>query len=83
MCINIYMRASCIHRFQKSKSTVDSEEADPPVFCEAEESFMCSVALDAESSFHAVVRVSVADANAPSVLLRVPARPGESAFTSV
>lgn len=78
------MKASCIHRFQKSKSAVDSEEAasDPPVFCE--DSFTCSVALDAESSFHAevTVTVSVADARAPSVLLRVPARPGESVFTS-
>uniref|UniRef100_A0A674MP25 Leptin receptor n=1 Tax=Takifugu rubripes TaxID=31033 RepID=A0A674MP25_TAKRU len=56
---------------------LDSEEAasDPPVFCEAEDSFTCSVALDAESSFHAVVTVTIADARAPSVLLRVPARP--------
>lgn len=79
------MKASCIHSFQKSKAAVDSEEAapDPPVFCGAEDSFTCSVALDAESSFHAVVTVSVADARAPSVLLRVPARPGETVFTSV
>lgn len=78
------MKASCMHRFQKSKSAVDSEEAasDPPVLCEAEDSFTCSVALDAESSFHAVVTLSVADATAPSVLLRVPARHGESVFTS-
>lgn len=79
------MKASCIHRFQKSKSAVDGEEAasDPPVFCEAADSFTCSVALDAESSFHAVVTFSIADAGAPSVLLRVPARPGETVFTSV
>lgn len=79
------MKASCIHSFQKSQSRVDSEEAasDPPVFCEAEDSFTCSVALDAESSFHAVVTVTIADARAPSVLLRVPARPGETVRASV
>ncbi|NP_001124341.1 leptin receptor precursor [Takifugu rubripes] len=72
-----HMAVSLQRRFQKSQSRVDSEEAasDPPVFCEAEDSFTCSVALDAESSFHAVVTVTIADARAPSVLLRVPARP--------
>ncbi|XP_056894701.1 leptin receptor isoform X3 [Takifugu flavidus] len=72
-----HMAVSLQRRFQKSQSRVDSEEAasDPPVFCEVEDSFTCSVALDAESSFHAVVTVTIADARAPSVLLRVPARP--------
>lgn len=47
-----------------------------PVVCEAEDSFMCSLALDAATSFVAMVTVSISDAVAPPILLKVPARPG-------
>ncbi|XP_051232121.1 leptin receptor isoform X3 [Dicentrarchus labrax] len=49
--------------------------SDNPVVCEAKDSFMCSVALNATTSFVTVVTVSISDAEAPPVLLRVPARP--------
>lgn len=55
---------------------MDSE--DHPVTCEAEGSVTCSVALGDESSFDMTVAVSVSQARAPSVLLRIPARPGET-----
>uniref|UniRef100_A0A4W6D5G8 Leptin receptor n=1 Tax=Lates calcarifer TaxID=8187 RepID=A0A4W6D5G8_LATCA len=48
--------------------------SDNPVVCEAEDSFMCSVALDT-TSFVTMVTVSISNAKAPPVLLRVPARP--------
>ncbi|XP_042370661.1 leptin receptor isoform X2 [Plectropomus leopardus] len=48
---------------------------DNPVICEAEDSFMCSVALDSKTSFVTAVTVSISDAVAPPVLLRIPARP--------
>lgn len=50
---------------------------DNPVVCEAEDSFMCTVALDNPTSFVTAVTVSVSDSVAPPVLLRIPARPGE------
>ncbi|XP_056235000.1 leptin receptor isoform X1 [Seriola aureovittata] len=46
-----------------------------PVVCEAKDSFMCSVALDTTTSFVTVVTVSISNAVALPVLLRVPARP--------
>ncbi|KAI3368569.1 hypothetical protein L3Q82_025575, partial [Scortum barcoo] len=48
---------------------------DNPVVCEAEDSFTCSVALDTLSSFVTMVTVSISNAVAPPVLLRIPARP--------
>lgn len=54
------------------------ESEGHPVTCEAEGSFVCSVALGAESSFYMMLAVSISDARAPSVLLRIPARPGET-----
>lgn len=52
-------------------------ETNNPVVCEAEDSFTCSIALDTTTSFVAMVTVSISDAVAPPVLLRMPARPGE------
>ncbi|XP_070764514.1 leptin receptor [Enoplosus armatus] len=49
--------------------------SDNPVVCEAEDSFTCSVALDTTTTFVTVVTVSISDAIAPPVLLRIPARP--------
>ncbi|XP_045905624.1 leptin receptor isoform X2 [Micropterus dolomieu] len=49
--------------------------SDNPVVCEAVDSFTCSVALDATSSFVTLVTVSISNAVAPPVLLRIPARP--------
>lgn len=49
---------------------------DNPVVCEAEDSFMCSLALNA-TSFVTMVTVSISDARAQPVPLRVPARPGK------
>ncbi|XP_032380771.1 leptin receptor [Etheostoma spectabile] len=51
---------------------------DNPVVCEAEDFFMCSVALDATTSFVIMVTVSISDAVTPPVLLRIPARPVKS-----
>ncbi|XP_074491005.1 leptin receptor [Sebastes fasciatus] len=48
---------------------------DNPVVCKVEDSFTCSVALDATTSFVTVVTVSISDAVAPPVLLRIPAQP--------
>lgn len=53
---------------------------DNPVICEAEDSFMCAVALDDPTSFITAVTVSVSDSVAPPVLLKIPARPGEHSF---
>ncbi|XP_034563377.1 leptin receptor isoform X2 [Notolabrus celidotus] len=44
-----------------------------PVVCE--DSFTCSLSLDAMTSFVTIVTVSVSDSVAPPVLLRIPARP--------
>lgn len=49
-----------------------------PVICEANDSFMCSLALDTTASFVTSATVSVSSAVAPPVLLRVPARPGKN-----
>uniref|UniRef100_A0A665VDI6 Fibronectin type-III domain-containing protein n=1 Tax=Echeneis naucrates TaxID=173247 RepID=A0A665VDI6_ECHNA len=49
--------------------------SDNPVVCEAKDSFTCSVALDTIRSSIIVVTVSVPNAAAPPVLLRVPAQP--------
>ncbi|XP_071398759.1 leptin receptor [Centroberyx affinis] len=49
--------------------------ADNPVVCAAEDSLMCSVALDGTTSSVAVVTVSISNATSPPVLLSVPARP--------
>ncbi|XP_068600027.1 leptin receptor [Brachionichthys hirsutus] len=48
---------------------------DNPVVCEAEDSFMCSIALDTTKSFVTVVTVSISGAVAPPVPLRIPALP--------
>lgn len=48
---------------------------DSPVVCEAKDSFTCSIALDARTSFVVVVTVSFSEAIAPPVPLRIPARP--------
>ncbi|KAF3835362.1 hypothetical protein F7725_027920 [Dissostichus mawsoni] len=48
---------------------------DNPVICKVEVPFMCSVVLDATTSFVTVVTVSLTDAIPPSVLLRIPSRP--------
>lgn len=56
----------------------ENSASDRSVICEAEDSFMCSVALETTSSFHIMVTVSVANATAPPLLLRVPARPGRT-----
>ncbi|XP_040926393.1 leptin receptor [Betta splendens] len=60
----------------KDDSSVNDEAAasDNPVVCEAMDSFMCSLALDSARSFVAVVTISVLDAIAPQVSLKVPAR---------
>ncbi len=56
----------------------ENTELDNSVVCKAEDSFMCSVVLDTTTSFVTVVTVSISDAVAPPVLLRIPARPGEN-----
>nr|AKA88532.1 leptin receptor [Scophthalmus maximus] len=62
---------------QKEDSLVNSGNTSPdkPVACEAKDSFVCSIALDTTTSFIAVVTVSVSDAEALPVQLRIPARP--------
>lgn len=55
----------------------DNTASYNPVVCEAEDSFMCSLPLDATTSFVTMVTVSIAEAVAPPILLRVPVRPGE------
>ncbi|KAM9848864.1 leptin receptor [Aulostomus maculatus] len=50
-------------------------DSDNPVVCESKDSFMCSVTLDATSSFVAMVTVRISDAVSPPVLLNIPARP--------
>nr|XP_046247693.1 leptin receptor isoform X2 [Scatophagus argus] len=62
---------------QKEDTQVNVGRAAPdnPVVCEAEDSFMCSVALNRTASFVTMVTVSISNAVAPPVLLRVPARP--------
>uniref|UniRef100_A0AAQ5XCE0 Fibronectin type-III domain-containing protein n=1 Tax=Amphiprion ocellaris TaxID=80972 RepID=A0AAQ5XCE0_AMPOC len=60
---------------QKTGTEVNNPASDCPVVCEAEDSFMCSITLDPTTSFVTVVTVSILDAVAPPVLLRIPARP--------
>ncbi|XP_028259278.1 leptin receptor isoform X2 [Parambassis ranga] len=48
---------------------------DNSVVCEAEDSFMCSVTLDPTTSYITMVTISISDAFASPVLLRIPARP--------
>ncbi|KAE8293952.1 Leptin receptor [Larimichthys crocea] len=62
---------------QKEDKMVNDGNTAPynPVVCEAEDSFMCSLALDTTTSFVTVVTVSIGNAVAPPVLLRIPARP--------
>ncbi|XP_041646977.1 leptin receptor isoform X2 [Cheilinus undulatus] len=45
------------------------------VVCTAEDSFTCSLAIDATTSFVAMLSASISGTVAPSVLLRIPARP--------
>uniref|UniRef100_A0A672IC31 Leptin receptor n=1 Tax=Salarias fasciatus TaxID=181472 RepID=A0A672IC31_SALFA len=49
--------------------------SDNLVVCEVKNSFLCSVSLNHTKSLVTVVTVSIADAAAPPVLLRVPAFP--------
>lgn len=71
-----------ISRSQKGDSSVNDEgiASDNPVVCEAVDSFMCSVAIDTTTSFVITVTVSISDAIAPQVLLRIPARPGKKGW---
>ncbi|XP_074524942.1 leptin receptor [Halichoeres trimaculatus] len=47
-----------------------------PIVCKAEESFTCSLALDAlRMSFVTMVTISISDTSAPPVLLQIPAKP--------
>lgn len=62
---------------KNSKVNQEGGAVDNPVVCEAEDSFMCSVALDASTTFVTMVTVSISDAIASPVLLRIPARPGK------
>ncbi|XP_054458403.1 leptin receptor isoform X2 [Anoplopoma fimbria] len=48
---------------------------DNPVVCAAKDSFMCSIALGAATNFVTMVTISISDAIAPPVLLRIPDRP--------
>lgn len=70
---------SCRSKDEKTEGRGDAGSAAPgdPVVCEAEDSFTCSVALDDPATFAMLVGVSVSGAVAPSVLLTIPARPGE------
>ncbi|TDH08795.1 hypothetical protein EPR50_G00101470 [Perca flavescens] len=62
---------------QKDDTELNDGNAAPdnPVVCEAVDFFVCSVALDATTSFVIMVTVSISDAIALPVLLRIPARP--------
>ncbi|XP_059197879.1 leptin receptor [Centropristis striata] len=62
---------------QKDDAELDDGKFAPDtrVVCEAEDSFMCSVALDATTGFNIVLTVSISDAVAPLIVLRIPARP--------
>lgn len=62
---------------KNTKVNQGSGAADNPVVCEAEDSFMCSVALDASTTFVTMVTISISDAIASPVLLGIPARPGK------
>ncbi|KAL6108253.1 lepr [Pungitius sinensis] len=62
---------------QKEESDVNNGTTAPdsPIVCKAKASFMCSLALGAETSLVAVIRISISHANAAPVLLRIPHRP--------
>ncbi|KAF7663963.1 hypothetical protein LDENG_00194070 [Lucifuga dentata] len=62
---------------QKESTKVDDWKpaSNNPVVCEAEDSFMCSLTLDVDTSFIAMVIISLSNTTAPLVLLSVPARP--------
>ncbi|KAM3876341.1 leptin receptor [Diretmus argenteus] len=64
-------------RSQKEHTEVNDGEVsvDDPVVCAAEDSVMCSVALDDATNFVAMVTTSISNATAPPVLLSIPARP--------
>ncbi|XP_060890548.1 leptin receptor [Labrus mixtus] len=53
----------------------DESSSSNPVFCTSEDSFTCSLPLDAATSFVTMVTVSISDTVVPPVLLRVPPRP--------
>lgn len=59
------------------RSNTDTDSSDNPVICEAKDFFMCSVALKSTESFVTVVTVSISDAVAPPIHLKVPQTPGE------
>uniref|UniRef100_A0A667ZIW4 Leptin receptor n=1 Tax=Myripristis murdjan TaxID=586833 RepID=A0A667ZIW4_9TELE len=70
--------AISLQRLHTEMSDGDGENPDNPdnpVVCAAEDSFLCSVALDVTTSFVTVVTVSISNATAPPVLLSIPARP--------
>ncbi|XP_037326276.2 leptin receptor [Pungitius pungitius] len=61
---------------QEEDSDVNNgSTAADPIVCKATASFMCSLALGAETSLVAVIRISVSHGNAAPVLLRIPPRP--------
>ncbi|XP_028300361.1 leptin receptor isoform X2 [Gouania willdenowi] len=62
-----------LHRLLSQEA--DSEVDYNPVVCEAQDSFMCSFTIGTNRSFVTVVTVSLSDAAAPSVQLRIPAKP--------
>ncbi|XP_076583053.1 leptin receptor [Chaetodon auriga] len=69
--------AVSLQRLSSHKEDGKANDGNPEsdVVCEAEDSFMCSVGLDAMTNFVTVVTVNISDATAPPVLLRIPARP--------
>nr|AKM16803.1 leptin receptor [Scomber japonicus] len=72
------MAISLQHLLSKKKGSevnYGNDASYNPVVCEAEDSFMCSLPLDTTTSFVTMVTVSIAEAVAPPILLRVPARP--------
>ncbi|XP_034035456.1 leptin receptor [Thalassophryne amazonica] len=62
---------------QKGDSKVNHDDSTPdnPVMCEANNSFVCSIALNSNTSFVTMVTIRIFDAIAPSVRLNVPTRP--------
>ncbi|KAM3620179.1 uncharacterized protein V6R79_019401 [Siganus canaliculatus] len=65
-------------RLQRLLTHSGTDEAGPdpdPVFCEGQDSIVCAAPLHPTAASITMVTVSISDAAAPPVLLRVPARP--------
>ncbi|XP_044056055.1 leptin receptor isoform X2 [Siniperca chuatsi] len=77
--LNAGLMAFSLQRLLSQKEDTEVNDGNPasdnPVFCEAEDSFTCSVALDRTTTFVTMVTLSISNAVAPPVLLRIPARP--------